>query len=163
MRQLVAACAALAMVTMLMPSADASRDRTGQSGRHRSTLGRRSSSDFADEHFQSRRGRTDLYFQSGRPGGYGAVDIYVASRTTKDLPWNVPVNLGPAINTASFELAPALSRDGHYLLFVSPRATGSADIYVSYREHVHDDFAWEAPTMLEPNEHLVHRLGTELL
>jgi Tol biopolymer transport system component len=91
-----------------------------------------------------------LYFQSGRPGGYGGLDIYVVQRISTDLDWNVPVNLGPTINTASPELVPALSRDGHYLFFVSPRATGLADIYVSYREDVHDDFAWEEPTMLGP-------------
>jgi WD40-like Beta Propeller Repeat len=45
-----------------------------------------------------------LYFQSGRPGGYGGLDIYVARRTTTDLPWNAPVNLGPV---ASWHSDPA--------------------------------------------------------
>jgi Tol biopolymer transport system component len=54
------------------------------------------------------------------------------------------------INTSSLEVTPALSRDGHYLFFVSPRLTGLADIFVSYREYVHDDLAWQPPVMLGP-------------
>jgi Tol biopolymer transport system component len=92
--------------------------------------------------------RLSLYFASTRPGGYGRFDIYVAHRDSLDSSWNAPVNLGPVINTASSELAPALSRDEHYLFFVSPRASGLADIWVSFREKVHDDFAWQAPFIL---------------
>ena len=147
-RHLIAICGALVLGTALMPSA-ASRDAKWSEWSTPVPVPNINSA-FGDENPAISKDGLSLYFQSGRPGGYGAVDIYVARRTTKDLPWNVPVNLGPAINTASFELAPALSRDGHYLFFVSPRATGLADIYVSYRAHVHDDFAWEAPTMLGP-------------
>lgn len=91
-----------------------------------------------------------LYFQSARPGGYGLLDLYVAHRDTNDVPWNMPVNLGPMINTAAPEFGPALSRDEHYLFFFGPRVTGSADIFVSYRQDVHDDFAWGTPVMLGP-------------
>jgi WD40-like Beta Propeller Repeat len=148
-RHLVAACGALVMVTVLMPSAGASRDSKWSEW---STLVPvpNINSAFEDANPAISKDGLSLYFQSGRPDGYGGLDIYVARRAATDLPWDVPVNLGPAINTASFELAPALSRDGHYLFFVSPRATGLADIYVSFRKHVHDDFAWEAPRMLGP-------------
>jgi Tol biopolymer transport system component len=91
-----------------------------------------------------------LYFQSNRPGGFGLLDLYVAQRDTKEAPWNAPVNLGAAINTAAQEFGPALSRDGHYLFFYSPRATGLPDIFVSYRQDVHDDLAWDTPVMLGP-------------
>jgi len=91
-----------------------------------------------------------LYFASTRPGGFGNADLYVARRESCELPWDLPVNLGPVINTASFELTPALSRDERHLFFVSPRASGLADIWVSYRADVHDDFGWQPPVLLGP-------------
>jgi Tol biopolymer transport system component len=53
--------------------------------------------------------------------------------------------LGPIINTADSEMVPAFSRDGHLLFFASnrPSGFGGVDIWVSRREHTHDDFAWQ--------------------
>jgi hypothetical protein len=89
-----------------------------------------------------------LYFTSNRPG-VGGNDIWVAHRESLDSPWLPPLNLG-SINTIFNEVGPALSRDEHYLFFVSnrPGGAGGADIWVSFRQHVHDDFgefAWETP------------------
>jgi hypothetical protein len=86
-----------------------------------------------------------LYFASNRPGGVGLEDIYVSQRETRDGEWGPAVNLGPIINTTVNEQVPALSRDGHLLFFVSgrPGGLGGADIWVSRREHTHDDFAWQ--------------------
>jgi Tol biopolymer transport system component len=137
------------LITVRMPSAGASYN-SKWSEWSTPVLVPNINSPFADDSPAISKDRLSLYFESRRPGGYGLLDLYVAHRLSTDLPWNVPVNLGPVINTASGEFVPALSRDGHYLLFVSPRATGLADIYVSYRQDVHDDSAWEAPTMLGP-------------
>ena len=62
-----------------------------------------------------------------------------------------PINLGPVINTTAFEIQPALSQDGHWLFFLSNRP-GSAglDIWVSYREPIHDDLAWQSPVNAGP-------------
>ncbi|HJU42676.1 MAG TPA: hypothetical protein VJ691_07665 [Vicinamibacterales bacterium] len=148
-RQLVAACGALALVTVLMPSAGASgNSKWSEWSTPVPVLNINSASEDANPAIS--KDGLSLYFQSTRPGGHGALDLYVAQRITTDMDWNLPMNLGPVINTASPELVPALSRDGHYLFFVSPRATGLADIYVSYRKDVHDDFAWEEPMMLGP-------------
>lgn len=86
-----------------------------------------------------------LYFASNRPGGFGGEDIYVSQRETRDDEWGPPFNLGPIINTSSNESVPALSRDGHLLFFSSnqPGGLGNLDIWVSRREHTHDDFAWQ--------------------
>jgi hypothetical protein len=91
-----------------------------------------------------------LYFQSGRPGGFGAFDLWVSQRETTEDPWGQPVNLGPVINTASVEGAPSFSRDGHLMFFNSnrPGGFGDTDIWVSWREHVHDDFDWQPPVNL---------------
>jgi Tol biopolymer transport system component len=91
----------------------------------------------------SKNGRS-LYFHSNRPsGGFGTADIWVSQRNTEEDPWGPPINLGPVINTTAGEFQPALSRDGHWLFFQSSRP-GSAglDIWVSYREHIHDDLSW---------------------
>lgn len=91
-----------------------------------------------------------LYFGSNRPGGFGATDIWVSHRATVDDPWGPAVNLGSMINTSGVENVPALSRDGHLLFFNSdrPGTSGIADIWVSFRDHVHDDFAWQPPVNL---------------
>jgi hypothetical protein len=90
-----------------------------------------------------------LYFGSMRPG-FGASDIWVSQRASVHNPWGPPLNLGAIVNTPGVENIPALSRDGHLLFFNSDRAgtSGILDIWVSYRKHVHDDFAWQPPVNL---------------
>jgi WD40-like Beta Propeller Repeat len=91
-----------------------------------------------------------LYFASMRPDGFGASDIWVSQRASVKNPWGPPLNLGAIVNTPGVENIPALSRDGHWLFFNSDRAgtSGILDIWVSYRKHVHDDFAWQPPVNL---------------
>ena len=86
-----------------------------------------------------------LYFGSMRPGGFGASDIWVSQRASADEPWGPPMNLGTVVNTSGVDNIPALSRDGHLLFFNSDRegTSGAADIWVSYRDNVHDDFGWQ--------------------
>jgi WD40 repeat protein len=93
-----------------------------------------------------------LYFTSDRPGGYGALDLWVSQRSNVDKPWGTPVNLGPTVNSSGNDAAPNLSRDGHYLFLASnrPGGLGLNDIWVSWRADVHDDFSWEAPVNLGP-------------
>jgi Tol biopolymer transport system component len=90
-----------------------------------------------------------LYFNSNRPGGFGAADLYVSQRNSVDDPWGIPVNLR-VVNSLAIDSGPSLSRDGHWLFFSSnrPGGVGSLDGYASYREHVHDDFAWQPPVNL---------------
>lgn len=94
----------------------------------------------------SRDGRS-LYFSSNRPGGLGGFDIWVSQRASVDAPWGTPVNLGPTVNTAAREQAPALSRDGRELYFFSdrPGGFGAVDIYVSRRGDKRDDLGWLVP------------------
>jgi hypothetical protein len=91
-----------------------------------------------------------LYFHSQRPpGGPGAADIWVSQRPTERDAWGLPVNLA-VVNTAANETVPSLSRDGHWLFFTSTRSDGAGlgDIWVSWREHTHDDFGWALPVNL---------------
>lgn len=95
-----------------------------------------------------------LYFASTRPGGLGAQDLWVSRRASTDASWGAPVHLGAVLNTAMIESGPALSRDGHWLFFMSfgrPGGSGGQDIWVSYRQHTDEDFGefgWESPTPL---------------
>ena len=93
-----------------------------------------------------------LYFASNRIPENGE-DIYVSQRATRDDEWGPAVNLGPTINTSDNEQTPAFSRDGHLLFFASNRLSGGSggvDIWVSRREHTHDDFAWQPAENLGP-------------
>ena len=98
-----------------------------------------------------------LYFASGRPESPGDVNpdlnIWVSQRACVDesCPWGTPVSLGSTVNSSVNDFAPALSRDEHWLFFASGRqqgAVGSGDIWASFREDVHNDFAWGAPVNL---------------
>ena len=106
-----------------------------------------------------------LYFLSDRPGGMGNVvpstgcmdnfDLWVALRGSRTSSWEVAVNLGSVINTAANEVAPDVSHDGHLLFFSSSRLVNGQnflnDIYVSRRDHTHDDLAWGPPVRLGPD------------
>ena len=60
----------------------------------------------------------EFYIGSQRSGGYsGWIDIWVATRPTKDDPWGEPVNLGPAINTERSEFESDITPDGLILVF----------------------------------------------
>ena len=92
-----------------------------------------------------------LYFASTRlSGSFGGEDIYVSQRESQDSEWGPPVNLGPIINTTANEMVPAFSRDGHLMFFATnrPFGFGGLDIWVSRREHTHDDFGWQPPENL---------------
>ena len=106
-------------------------------------------STFADAGAAISKDRLSLYFHSDRTGSLGSTDLWVSQRASEEEPWGVPVNLGSAINTPSIEAVPALSRDEHWLFFGSDRpGFGSNDIWVSYRQHVHDPFDWQPPVNL---------------
>jgi hypothetical protein len=83
-------------------------------------------------------GRT-FYMASNRPGGLGALDIWVSTRAGEGEPWGEPVNVGAPVNSTADDFCPTIARDGHTLYFVSRRTAGvqgvdwcgAGDIYVS--------------------------------
>jgi len=114
-------------------------------------LGPLINSAFSDQGPAISKNGLSLYFHSNRPGGLGGpFDMYVSQRANVDDPWGPPVNLGPTVNTTFDEGNPAFSRDGHFLFFQSnrPGGVGGIDLWVSYREHTHDDFDWQTPVNL---------------
>jgi serine/threonine protein kinase/Tol biopolymer transport system component len=92
----------------------------------------------------------ELYFTSGRPGGYGANDLWMMTRATVKDTWAIPVNLGPAINTPAQENWPGISPDGLLLVFSStrPGGPGSWNLYAARRATRKDP--WGPATNLGP-------------
>ncbi|MCP4263788.1 MAG: protein kinase [Planctomycetes bacterium] len=92
----------------------------------------------------------ELYFSINRTDGYGAQDLWVTTRDAKDDEWGTPVNLGPTVNSSSWDAMPRISTDGLSLYFQSGRSGGSGDndLWVITRETVHDE--WGIPTNLGP-------------
>jgi len=56
-----------------------------------------------------------------RPGGHGQSDMWMSRRKSTADPWETPVNLGPGMNTSSFDSQPRVSPDGSVLYFNSSR------------------------------------------
>ncbi len=94
-----------------------------------------------------------LYFASDRPGGFGAIDIWIAHRACRDCPWGEPVNAGPKINSAGGDGSVVFTAGGRTMFFsggARPGGAGDNDIYVTHRADPHDDFSWETPVSVGP-------------
>lgn len=96
---------------------------------------------------ESRDGLT-IYMASGRPGGNGDLDIWIAHRDSVDEPFGEAENLPAPVNSAYPDFCPT-PLGGNYLLFVSARpadgACGSGDIYLTRYNPVQ---GWEEPVNL---------------
>ena len=89
-------------------------------------------------------------FQNTRPGGSGEMDIWLATRESKNDNWATPVNLGPPINTPSDDHGFYISADGLVFYYGSTRPGGSGgfDLWVATRETPDD--LWGEPNNLGP-------------
>lgn len=76
-----------------------------------------------------------MFFQSDRPGGVGAVDLWTSVRDRVLDPWSPPQNMGAIVNSGSGDSGPALSSDGEILFFSSsrPQGLGASDLYMTTR------------------------------
>lgn len=75
-----------------------------------------------------------MFFQSARPGGCGAGDIWMSRRhDRRSQVWSVPTNLGCVVNTTATETAPAFFENpetGQVTLFYGSDRPGSQDFDV---------------------------------
>jgi len=98
---------------------------------------------FRDTRTAISRNGLEIFISSdvtGRPNGIGGQDLWRSTRASTSDPWSSPVNLGPTVNTTSFDGAPALSFDGTTLYFFSnrPGGSGNNDLYVTTRSRIHE-------------------------
>ncbi len=79
----------------------------------------------------------EVYIQSyERPGGYGLNDLWVCKRASVEDDWGPPENLGPLVNSTTWDQSPFISTDGLELYFHSSRPGGYGgvtDLYVTRR------------------------------
>lgn len=74
---------------------------------------------------------SELYFASNRPGGYGGIDLYKATKLANGDFGNA-VNLGPVINTAGNELFPRQTKDGKFFFASDGHpGLGKLDLFVA--------------------------------
>jgi hypothetical protein len=94
----------------------------------------------------------ELYFMVGAYGGGSS--IWVTQRKTRNDPWGIPVKLGPAINSSTYQGLPCLSANGLSLFFSDawpagpyrPGGLGGEDIWVTTRATT--DGEWGIPRNL---------------
>ncbi len=73
----------------------------------------------------------ELYFASNRPGGYGGIDLYKATKLANGDFGNA-VNLGPTVNTAGNELFPRPTKDGKFFFASDGHpGFGKLDLFVA--------------------------------
>ncbi len=85
-----------------------------------------------------------------RPGGYGQYDIWVSKRSSVEDKWGAPENLGPLVNSESWDRYPFLSPDGLELYFQSDRPGGYGDFDLYVTRRATRTSPWEAATNLGP-------------
>jgi hypothetical protein len=84
----------------------------------------------------------NLYFGCESPQGYGSMDLFVSE--DKGGQYQVPVNLGPVINSPSGEFSPFIAPDGSYLLF-NRIANDRSELLISFRS---GEGKWSIPCAL---------------
>jgi hypothetical protein len=91
-----------------------------------------------------------LIFASTRGGGSGNYDLWMSTRPTIQRDWGPPVNIGPLVNSSSYDQECCLSCDGLALLFMSGRSggLGGSDAWVTVRKSISDP--WGPPVNLGP-------------
>lgn len=133
----------------------AERKRNGEWGNIKN-LGPNINSEEWDSHPALSQNGDTLYFASGRKGGFGGTDIYMAVKGHNGK-WNKAENLGPFINTLGVEVSPFIHPRYNLLYFSSNNQLlnfGNFDIYKTYKIDGH----WTEPRNIGP---LVNGKGDE--
>jgi len=77
---------------------------------------------------------SELYFASNRPGGYGGIDIWKATRLA-NTDFGNAVNLGPTINTPGNEMFPRMTPDGKFFFSSDGHpGYGKLDLFVAEKD-----------------------------
>ena len=88
-----------------------------------------------------------VYFTSGRPGGFGGMDIWGAMQSGPNS-WDAAVNLGPQVNTSSADMCPALPPGAETFTWFSNRSDnslGGIDIFWTKKTNLSTAHAVSGP------------------
>jgi hypothetical protein len=85
----------------------------------------------------------EMFFESDRGGGSGAVDIWTSTRASVMDPWGAPTNV-TEFNTIDREASPGVSSDGLRMYFSSDRP-GSIDRDIWFSSRATRTAPWTAP------------------
>ena len=105
-----------------------------------------------DEYAVLSKDELTIYFTSDRPGGFGGLDLWFATRdSVESTLWSDPRNLGSVVNSEADDSLPFLSPNEHVLYFHSARIRpdscgGQGDIWMTRRRNKNSQ--WEPPTNL---------------
>lgn len=78
---------------------------------------------------------SELFFASNRPGGFGGIDLYKATKLANGDFGNA-VNLGPSINTPGNEMFPRPARDGKFFFASDGHpGYGKLDLFVAEKDN----------------------------
>jgi hypothetical protein len=86
-----------------------------------------------------------LYFASARAGTAGGLDIYVATRTSRDAGWIAPVRVGELSSPLDDTAAVVLADDT--TIYVGSHRDGSDALYIATRAA--PDQAWSSPVVTD--------------
>jgi len=105
-----------------------------------------------------------IVFASRRTGGYGGLDLWWT--VWADSSWALPVNLGPAVNSAYDEDMPFLAHDGATLFFSSNRTDGMGGLDVFKTVFEPKKRVWQTTVNLglpinSPDDDAFFRLATD--
>lgn len=89
-----------------------------------------------------------LYFTADLPGGFGGLDIWKVTRSSRDGAWSEPINLGNKINTEGDECFPYVHQDGT-LYFSSNGQAGMGGLDI-FKAREKSDTGWEIENMRYP-------------
>lgn len=81
----------------------------------------------------STKGLAMVFESGGRDGSVGLGDLWMTTRTSASSAWQTPVNLGPTINTATWDSGPCFGLNDTVLYFSSRGhlGTGSSDLWMA--------------------------------
>jgi outer membrane protein OmpA-like peptidoglycan-associated protein/Tol biopolymer transport system component len=90
-------------------------------------------------------GKFMVFTACNRPNGYGSCDLYFAKKVG-DV-WDIPVNLGPKVNSTTWDSQPSIAPDGKTIYFSSARSGGKGGMDI-WKTMISESGEWSVPINL---------------
>jgi outer membrane protein OmpA-like peptidoglycan-associated protein len=90
-------------------------------------------------------GKFMVFTACNRPNGYGSCDLYYAIKVG-DV-WGAPVNLGPKVNSTTWDSQPSIAPDGKTIYFSSARSGGKGGMDI-WKTMISESGEWSVPINL---------------